>query len=298
MGFVDTNIPTLLYSSEENIRKLVEIHSSSEQWTEKHGVKFVPEKYQLMHFSRARTRHNMKLTVRIQGHLGRSQTSLRILGIYLDPKLNWNNHIKITQTKAESQLIALSRLTQSTWGASFHKSLQVYNAIVGTAFTYGSPIWAEAGPNSKILERMIKPLKSIQRKCLKLVTGAYKLTSCRVLEHETSTLPIDIYLKHRRLQYIGISRQLPVHGTILLVCRKSKLLWIRIQDISDGTKAKGFSAWETICGKNDTRYRQKAAGKVTAFEEWKNPGIIEPLSSLLTIKLRQIPKSGWQPTCS
>ena len=98
----------------------------------------------------------------------------------------------------------------------------MYNAVVRPAVTYRSPIGAEPGIAGKIPERVIKPLRSIQRKCLKIVTGAFNSTSSKVLEDETSTLPMEIYLKQRRVQHAGLSESLPVQDTISSACRKIK----------------------------------------------------------------------------
>ncbi|KAI0992166.1 hypothetical protein K3495_g16020, partial [Podosphaera aphanis] len=195
VGFVDdTNILTWSNTTEENCRKLEKQHEICERWAKMHGVKFAPEKYQLMHFTRARKkRHNLEATIKIQGQLTKPQSSLRVLGIYFDPKLNWGAHVKNIEEKSNNQIQSISRLTQSTWGATFRKSKLLYSTIVRPALTYGSSIWAEAGPAGKIPERIVKPLRSIQRKSLKMITGAYNSTSCRVLEHESAILPIEIY---------------------------------------------------------------------------------------------------------
>ncbi|KAI1000463.1 hypothetical protein K3495_g7731 [Podosphaera aphanis] len=49
-----------------------------------------------------------------------------------------------------------------------------------------------------------------QRKCLPSNIGAYKFTNTRVLENETSILPMEIYLKNRRVQQAGLTRNSPV----------------------------------------------------------------------------------------
>lgn len=105
VGFVDdTNILKWSNSTEENCRKLEEQHQICEQWATKHGVRFAPEKYQLMHFSRARKRHNLKATIEIQGHTTGPQPSRRVLGIYFDPKLNRGAHVNSLQLRAELQV--------------------------------------------------------------------------------------------------------------------------------------------------------------------------------------------------
>ncbi|KAI0995163.1 hypothetical protein K3495_g13017 [Podosphaera aphanis] len=156
VGFVDdTNILTWSNSTEENCRNLERQHEKCEIWAKRHGVKFAPEKYQLIHFSRARKKHNLAATVSIQGHLTNPQASLRILGIHLDLKLKWGAHVKQVEEKAGVQMQAMSRLTQLTWGATFKKAKLIYSAIVRPALMYGSSIWAEYGRTGNTPERSI-----------------------------------------------------------------------------------------------------------------------------------------------
>ncbi|KAI0995575.1 hypothetical protein K3495_g12605, partial [Podosphaera aphanis] len=271
VGFVDdTNILTWSNTTEENCQKLEQLHEKCIAWAKSHGVKFAPDKYQLMHFSRARKRHNFQAPIRIQGHTTNPQTSLRILGIQLDPKLNWGAHVKSVQLKADTQMQALSRLTQSTWGATFHKAKMLYNTIVRPALTYGSPVWAETGTTGEIPQRIVKPLQSIHRKCLLTITGAYKSTSTRVLEHETSILPMEIYLKNRRVQHAGLTHNSPVQKTIEKTCRM-----IRHQARSNDkwgslSKERDRGEWAKICCGEESIKGQKEMGKIAAFQEWKN----------------------------
>ncbi|KAI1001176.1 hypothetical protein K3495_g7023 [Podosphaera aphanis] len=52
VGFVDdTNILTWSNSTEENCRNLERYHGICEEWAKKHGVRFAPENYQLIHFT-------------------------------------------------------------------------------------------------------------------------------------------------------------------------------------------------------------------------------------------------------
>ncbi|KAI0994031.1 hypothetical protein K3495_g14151 [Podosphaera aphanis] len=51
VGFVDdTNILTWSSTTEENCQKLEQLHEKCIAWAKSHGVKFAPDKYQLMHF--------------------------------------------------------------------------------------------------------------------------------------------------------------------------------------------------------------------------------------------------------
>lgn len=221
-----------------------------------------------MRLWRARECHNMNSNIQVQSHTISPKLSLPFLGIQLDPKLSWAPHIKRLQAKADLQMQTLSRSTQSTWGANFKKTRLLYYSVVRPALTYGSPIWAKTRPAGKIPERILEPLRSAQRKFLKLTTGAYQLTSSRMLEHETSTLPIEIYLRQRRTQYTGISDNLPVQQAIVTACKI-------IMSPNEGrinkrgqNRTDNIIEWTKICRNIESKGGQKVARKNAAYEEW------------------------------
>ena len=131
-------------------------------------------------------------------------------------------------------------------------------------------IWAEAGLTGKIPERIVKALRSIQRKCSKLVAGAYNSTINRVLEHESSGLPIEIYLKQRRVQHAGLSAKLPVQETIRSTCKRIKLPANGRETPHALNKSKDIAEWTRTCGREKDKRRQKEAGKIAVFQEWKD----------------------------
>ena len=106
-------------------------------------MKFAPKKYELIHFTRRRTKFNLQAGVKIEGmeEIKRPSKDIRILGVQVDSKLQWSAHQKRIQKKAATQIGALVRTTASTWGASFLRARQVYTAIVRPALAYGAAIW-------------------------------------------------------------------------------------------------------------------------------------------------------------
>lgn len=107
--------------------------------------------------------------------------------------------MKKIQDKTEMQVQTISGLVQSTRGVTFYKAKLLYSAIVRPALIYVSPVWAITGAKDKIPEMIVKPPRSIQCKCLQKVIGASKSISTKVSEHKTLILPIEIYLKYRRV---------------------------------------------------------------------------------------------------
>lgn len=89
VGFVDdTKILPWSTTTEKYCKKLEELHDICVNQAKKHVVKFAQEKYQPMHFTRARKKKNLQASFSIQEYLISPQVSLRVLGIYFDPKLS------------------------------------------------------------------------------------------------------------------------------------------------------------------------------------------------------------------
>ena len=134
IGFVDdTNILTFGRSTEENCKALEAAHDKCLEWAGRHGAQFAPEKYQLIHFTRKRKKHNLKATVQIAGFDGEPSTEIRLLGVWVDSKLTWSPHIRRAQTKGQAQLASITKLCKSTWGATFQRARHLYTAVVRPA---------------------------------------------------------------------------------------------------------------------------------------------------------------------
>ena len=196
IGFVDdTNILTFSRSTEANCRTLERANEKCMAWARTHGATFASEKYRLMHFTRRPKKLNMQATIRIPKFQDGPVPVIRILGIHLDSKLKWGPHINLTAAKAASHMASITRLTKSTWGATFAKARQIYAAIVRLVLAYRCPVWFSLGDERANPNRLVYPLQTVQNKCLRTITGAYKTTNVQVLEHEGSVAPLDLHLE-------------------------------------------------------------------------------------------------------
>jgi hypothetical protein len=164
-------------------------------WARTHGATFAPEKYQLMHFTRRPEKFKMQATVWIPKFQDGSVLVMRILGIHLDSKLERGPHVNLTAAKAASHMASITRLTKSTWGATFAKARQIYAAVVRSVLAYRCPVWFSLGDERANRNRLIYPLQTVQNKYLRTITGAYKTTNVQVLEHEASIAPLDLHLE-------------------------------------------------------------------------------------------------------
>ena len=137
----------------------------------------------------------MQAYVQLDGTEKQPSPDVRVLGVWLDTKLRWSAHFREVQRKANAQTGALTRISASTWGASFSRARQVYAAVVRPALAYGAGVWHTPGTDAA--KGLAAKLQPIQNKCLRVVAGAYKATPVRALETETYIPPLDLYLDGR-----------------------------------------------------------------------------------------------------
>ena len=86
-------------------------------------------------------------------------------------------------------------MTKSTWGATFAKARQIYAAVVRLVLAYAYPVCFSLGDERGTRNRLIYPLQTVQNKCLRTITGAYRTTNIQVLEHGASIALLDLHLE-------------------------------------------------------------------------------------------------------
>ncbi len=95
IGFADdTNILTYGTSTEANCKTLEGVHAQCLRWAERHGMKFAPAKYELIHFTRSRTKFNLEASAHFGSIEKQPTAEVRVLGVWLDTKLRWTAHAR------------------------------------------------------------------------------------------------------------------------------------------------------------------------------------------------------------
>lgn len=120
----DANLLTYSQSAEANAYVFERMHKKCLEWGRTHGSKFNVSKYALIHL--ARGRKSRKAVLRL-GSVGvKPSKELRLLGVWLDPKLEGKAHMRRIEAKAYGLVAALWKVTRSTWGTSVLASREVY----------------------------------------------------------------------------------------------------------------------------------------------------------------------------
>jgi len=190
----DTHILTYGNSTERNCRTLERIHRECEEWSRTHGAKFAPKKYELIHFAKRPKDFNMRATIRIGEAEKVATDHVRVLGVQVDSKLKWGPHIARIEKKFATQSFAISRISTSTWGASFKMARLVYSSVVRPAITFSASVWYTPQGIETARKTIDRKLETLQNKSLRTVLGAYRAVNTRILEKEAAIPPISVVL--------------------------------------------------------------------------------------------------------
>jgi hypothetical protein len=155
--------------------------------------------------------------IRLDAHTVQPETSLTVLGIHVDKDLSWRAHVKQATNKGLAAYKALARISASTWGPSFASARLIYSAVVRPTMMYGAQVWGVRNDGEPAAITLLQPLRAVQNKCLRNITGAYRRTSTAAIERETDIIPIDLHVDKVATQHAGSTRTHPVTRAIAAV---------------------------------------------------------------------------------
>ena len=158
--------------------------------------------------------------------------AVRYLGIWIDRKLSWSEHVKIKCTKVRQLLMKAITATGSWWGFKPYQARYFWEALGRTVLSYGCLAWYHACRKKSIRDR----LRSIQRLGFKLMAPFRKCTPNGGLELIFNIPPVEVHLaKMATKSYFRTLEQAPFTSEQLatpVISRISHRTWIK-QLISD-----------------------------------------------------------------
>ena len=119
------------------------------------------------------------------------QKSTKFLGVILDSKLSWNEHIENVCKKAKGILMQCRKAVGPTWGFKPATMRWVYEVMVRPVLGYGATIWL----NGTRTQHNEKLLNGVQRLANVLITGAMPSTPGVALDVITGNIPITLWLE-------------------------------------------------------------------------------------------------------
>lgn len=183
-------------------RRIQNAINAISNWTNSHGFKFSPTKTVAIHFHRKRA-HQTPPNLYINGNLIRHDTSIKYLGMTLDHKLNWREHIKKLKIDCVRRLDLLKCVSHHTWGADRTIMLRLYRSIIRSKLDYGSFIYCTASKSA------LELLNPIHNAAIRLCTGAFRSSPVISLYADSGEAPLHVRRNQLMLQYYARSQQLP-----------------------------------------------------------------------------------------
>ena len=164
-------------------------------WCIANGLKLSAIKTQVIVFSR---KYNLALPPKIslQGINLEFCNTIKYLGIHLDSRLNWHEHVHKTAKKCTNILFASRKMIGDRWGISPDKIIWVFNAIIKPIMTYACISWApRLLNNTSLMTHLNRP----GNLTLLMATGARRTSSQDALHALFSLLPASLELEKTSL---------------------------------------------------------------------------------------------------
>ena len=242
----DQSIYTSATNIDEALVKLERDISNALKWFKSNRMVANPKKFQMMFLG---TREKVDKCININGQICKSSPTVKLLGITIDWKLNFNIHVREMCNRAYNKANALVRLR---FKLSQSQKLSLYYCYIMSYFGYCSVVWMYCGKNSHAL------IDKIQRKALRAVYNDYTSDYSQLLKignhftiHQINlrSLLLEVY---KCLNNINPSFLTDIfqYKTPIYNLRTSNLLFLpRARTISYGLNSfhfKGSMTWNNL----------------------------------------------------
>lgn len=166
-----------------------------ERWCLAEGLNVNPQKADLVIFTRKRKLGPLP-EIYLAGKVLPYKGSTKYLGIILDTKLTWNEHIANRTKKATCALWACRRAFGCTWGLQPGILHWMYTAIVRPIITYGAIVWWPRSTKASTRTQ----LDRVQRLACLGITGAMRTAPTRAIEVLTGLPPLHLVIEHEAMR--------------------------------------------------------------------------------------------------
>lgn len=199
IGFADDIAVVVVAKGEENLmnmanRALLKVAN----WMEDRGMSLAPEKTEAVLLT---TRRKMQpVGFRLQNVDVPLSAAVKYLGVWLDTKLTFAEHVKRVTQKADRTVTALSRLMPNIGGPRSSKR-RLLSSVVHSQLLYAAPVWSKVANNKKLIAK----LTSVQRRMAMRICCAYRTVSADAVGVLAEVPPIEILIQERTEKYRGVN---------------------------------------------------------------------------------------------
>ena len=204
-----------LYASDKSFNKcktdLSKALKITSNWMTDNGLQISYDKTNITTFTTSRIQLPAQITLNNKNI--QNLHVAKFLGVYMDYKLTWKDHILYIIRKCERYINILRMISSLRWGADPCIALLFYRACIRSIIDYGCLAYGNAS------DSLLKKLDVISNRCLRLCIGCLNDTPINALLSEAAELPLAL-----RRKKLGIS-------FLLSLYRKSSTLFQLIQNL-------------------------------------------------------------------
>ena len=189
------------------------------RWMQRNGLQIAPHKTEAIIFRGPRRRHDVNIVIDSERILPKKH--LVYLGITLDERLTFGEHVKRVVKKAETKMGMLTRILPNVGGPGSIKRVLLCR-VIESIILYGAPVW-----RSVVSKKSYTTLHSgIHRKALIRVGSGYRTVSTAAIEVVVGIPPITLQVEERCKIYAKASKE-------------------NMDEFKEKVKAETLRAWQT-----------------------------------------------------
>lgn len=202
--FAKTNLAlyaddTAIYASSFHAQvatKQVQIHLDIlQKYYQLWKIQINPTKTEFVVFTKKFTNVEIHTPLIVNKHKIETKQSTKYLGVILDKRLNFNEHLKTALKKSYIAMRAVYPLLINKNMSQSNKKM-IYKALIQPIFLYAAPVW------SNISRTNIRPLQVYQNKCLRLIVSKDRYTKIKTLHNLASIETIENTIKNMTTNFI------------------------------------------------------------------------------------------------
>jgi hypothetical protein len=126
-----------------------------------------------MSISRRKRKEGKEINVFLNNKLLEQVTKMKYLGIIIDNKFKFSEHISYAAERCTKLIHSLSKSAKISWGHKHEALKAIYKGVVLPLLLYGSPVWIEAMKYEYSRQKYIR----VQRLMNLIIAKAFRTTS-------------------------------------------------------------------------------------------------------------------------
>ncbi|XP_045162028.2 uncharacterized protein LOC123526843 [Mercenaria mercenaria] len=166
-------------------------------WCNKWNMKVAPEKTSAMIFCKNRDDIQSiceDISIELDNKRVEIVRSKKILGITLDDKLSFQEHIAVKTKSGYEALRNIDVFINQNAGCTQSNYMRLYKSLVLPVIDYGAPIFITSN------DSYYRQFNGVQRSAMLKATGCVSTTSTDTLEILTNCTPMELHMKLRQCQ--------------------------------------------------------------------------------------------------